>query len=111
MLIYDVALPRELSRLLNRAFKKFANMDHDMHFFTMSLKEWKYFCSVLEITTGKAAVVTQRQIRQSFWRAQGAFAPDHGAAVAVKEREEFLEKISADPEEEVSVHSGDNLLC
>ena len=77
-------------------------MDHDMHFFTMSLKEWQFFCSELEITTGHKDAVTQRQIRQSFWRAQGAFAPDHGSAVAMKEREDFLEKMSANSEDEVS---------
>ena len=74
-----------------------------MHFFTMSLKEWQVFCSELEITTGHADSVTQRQIRLSFWRAQGSFAPDHGSAVAMKEREQFLEKMSANPEDEVSV--------
>eukprot|EP01043_Picozoa_sp_COSAG02_P037951 COSAG02_NODE_2889_length_7801_cov_2.407114_3_plen_179_part_00 len=85
-------------------------MDHDLHFFTMSLTEWKFFVSELGVTGHNACGITQRQIRQSFWRAQGSFAPEHGSAAAMKEREDFLQKLNVTSEEDVSLQTHDWLI-
>lgn len=85
--------------VLVKTFKILANLDPDMKFYTMSLKEWTIFIQKLNI---KAQGFTHREIKNTFWRAQGAFAPDFGSMVALKEREEFLERLHAEDELEVS---------
>merc|ERR1739848_216696 len=42
--------------------------------------------------------------KDTFWRAQGAWAPEFGTMVALKEREEFLEKLHATDEQEAADH-------
>lgn len=86
------------SNLLIKSFKSLANMDPDMKFYTMSLKEWTMFIQKLNIA---AQGFTHRDTKNAFWRAQGAFAPEFGTMVALKEREEFLEKLHATDELEV----------
>jgi hypothetical protein len=76
-----------------------ANVDPDMQFYTMSLKEWTYFVQKLNIASQG---FTQRDVKNTFWRAQGAFAPEFGTMVALKEREEFLEKLHATDEMEAA---------
>lgn len=78
--------------LLVKAFTAVANVDPDMKYYTMSLKEWTLFITKLNIAS---AGFTQRDIKNTFWRAQGSFAPEFGTMVALKEREEFLEKLHA----------------
>ena len=78
--------------VLVKAFKAVANVDPDMKFYTMSLKEWTMFITKLNIAS---AGFSQRDIKNTFWRAQGSFAPEFGSMVALKEREEFLEQLHA----------------
>ena len=89
------------SQLLTKAFTSVSNVDADMHFFTMSLKEWTIFVNKLNIVGDGFA---QRSIKDTFWRAQGAWAPEFGTMVALKEREEFLEKLHATDEQEAADH-------
>ena len=89
------------SQMLTKAFTSVSNVDADMHFFTMSLKEWTVFVNKLNIVGDGFA---QRSIKDTFWRAQGAWAPEFGTMVALKEREEFLEKLHATDEQEAADH-------
>jgi len=89
------------SQMLTKAFTSVSNVDADMHFFTMSLKEWTIFVNKLNIVGDGFA---QRSIKDTFWRAQGAWAPEFGTMVALKEREEFLEKLHATDEQEAADH-------
>ena len=84
--------------LLIKAFTCLSNVDPDMKFYTMSLKEWTMFIQKLNIS-GQG--FNQRDIKNTFWRAQGAFAPEFGTMVAIKEREQFLEDLHATDEQEV----------
>ena len=56
--------------LLLRVFKLFSVIDSDMHFHTMSVKEWGFFVSKLHF---KGDEFTHRASRDVFWRSQGAF--------------------------------------
>jgi len=87
--------------MLIKAFTCLANVDPDMKFYTMSLKEWTIFVQKLNIAGQGFA---QRDTKNTFWRAQGAFAPEFGTMVAMKEREEFLEKLHATDEQEAADH-------
>lgn len=86
--------------VLVKAFKSLSNVDPDMKFYTMSLREWTAFIQKLNIA---AQGFSQRDIKNTFWRAQGSFAPEFGTMVALKEREEFLEKLHATEDMEVRV--------
>jgi hypothetical protein len=95
-----MAMLSHKGNVLIKAFKTMSNVDPDMKFYTMSLKEWTSFIQKINIA---AQGFTHRDIKNTFWRAQGSFAPEFGTMVALKEREEFLEKLHATEEMEVRV--------
>ena len=51
------------SQMLTKAFTSVSNVDADMHFFTMSLKEWTVFVNKLNIVGDGFA---QRSIKDTF---------------------------------------------
>lgn len=89
--------------MLIKAFTCLANVDPDMKFYTMSLKEWSIFVQKLNIA-GQG--FQNKDVKNTFWRAQGAWTGEGflGAQGALKEREEFLEKLHATDEQEAADH-------
>jgi len=81
-----------------KVFKLFSVVDSDMHFHTMSIKEWGIFVSKLQF---KGDTFNHRNSRDVFWRAQGAFD-------SVKEREEFLTSLGASEDMNEGMDRGSN---